>query len=130
VGRSADTDKLKITDEGLKSGAFRMVSGKNYLVLLGHDSDFTPKEPHLRNNGDIPRLMEEWDKVTGEKWGYPLSNLYKQYSGGSMKIWEKDERGSLNAVYEFLRMQGVRWYVPDPIGEIVPEKKIHCAYRD
>ena len=123
VGRSADTDRMKITDEGLKSGAFRMVSGKNYLVLLGHDSDFTPKEPHLRNYGDIPRLMEEWDKVTGEKWGYPLSNLFKQYSGGSMKIWEKDERGSLNAVYEFLRMQGVRWYVPDPIGEIVPEKK-------
>ncbi|MEI6422707.1 MAG: hypothetical protein WCP55_10845, partial [Lentisphaerota bacterium] len=53
VGRSADTDRMKITDEGLKSGAFRMVSGKNYLVLLGHDSDFTPKEPHLRNNGDI-----------------------------------------------------------------------------
>ncbi len=122
VGRSADTDRLKITDEGLKNGAFRMVSGKNYLVLLGHDSDYTPKEPHLRNHGDMARLMADWDKVTGEKWGFPLANLHKQYSG-SMKIWEKDERGSLNAVYEFLRMQGVRWYVPDPIGEIVPEKK-------
>ena len=27
VGRSAETDKLKITDEGLKGGAFRMLSG-------------------------------------------------------------------------------------------------------
>jgi hypothetical protein len=123
VGRSADTDRLKITEEGLKNGAFRMVSGKNYLVLLGHDSDYTPKEPHLRNHGDMARLMADWDKITGEKWGFPLANLHKQYSGGNMKVWEKDERGSLNAVYEFLRMQGVRWYVPDPIGEIVPEKK-------
>jgi hypothetical protein len=120
VGRSAYTDELKVSDEGLKYGAFRMVSGKNQLVLLGRDRDFAPKEPYLRNPGDMPRLMADWDKVTGEKWGYPLANLFKQYNG-ALKIWEQDERGSLNAVYEFLRMQGVRWYLPDPLGEIVPK---------
>ena len=31
VGRSVETDKLKISDEGLKGGAFRMFSGKDYL---------------------------------------------------------------------------------------------------
>ena len=45
VGRSAETDKLKISDEGLKHGAFKMVSGENWLVLLGHDSDYTPQMP-------------------------------------------------------------------------------------
>src|SRR5204863_97621 len=39
-----------------------------------------------------------------------------------LKIWEQDERGSLNAVHEFLRMQGVRWYFPGELGEIVPKK--------
>ncbi|MEI6422966.1 MAG: hypothetical protein WCP55_12165, partial [Lentisphaerota bacterium] len=34
VGKSPETDRLGISDEGLKYGAFRMVSGKNYLVLL------------------------------------------------------------------------------------------------
>ncbi|MEI6422971.1 MAG: DUF4838 domain-containing protein, partial [Lentisphaerota bacterium] len=57
----------------------------------------------------------------GEKWGYPYEELWKSYST-TMKIWEQDERGSLNAVYEFLRMQGVRWYFPGDIGEIVPKK--------
>ena len=45
VGRSAETDKLKISDEGLKHGAFKMVSGENWLALLGHDSDYTPPMP-------------------------------------------------------------------------------------
>ena len=37
-------------------------------------------------------------------------------------MWEADERGSLNAVYAFLRDQGVRWYLPGELGEIVPKK--------
>lgn len=121
VGKSPDTDRLGISDEGLKYGAFRIVSGKNYLVLLGYDSDFSPKKPFLNGGADMPRLMEEWDKATGEKWGYPYEELWKSYST-TMKIWEQDARGSLNAVYEFLRMQGVRWYFPGDIGEIVPKK--------
>ncbi|MEI6422970.1 MAG: hypothetical protein WCP55_12185, partial [Lentisphaerota bacterium] len=88
VGKSPETDNLKIFDEGLKYGAFRMVSGKNCLVLLGHDSDFKPKDPFLKGNGDLPRLLEEWDKATGEKWGFSRSNLYKQYSD-TMKIWDE-----------------------------------------
>lgn len=121
VGRSPHTDRLKVTDEGLKHGAFRMVSGKNWLVLLGHDSDFTPREPYLNGIGDLPRLLKDWDRLTGEKWGFANGNLYKEFHSG-LKIWERDERGSLNAVYEFLRAQGVRWYLPDELGEIVPKK--------
>ena len=121
VGKSAHTDQLKISDEGLKYGAFKMISGKNYLVLLGHDSDFTPKDPHLRGGGDMPRLMAEWDKATGEKWGFPYKELYKSYSS-TLDIWEQDERGSLNAVYAFVQELGVRWYLPGELGEIVPPK--------
>lgn len=122
VGKSKYTDELGITDEGLRHGGFKMVSKGDWLVLLGHDSDFKPRRPFLRGHGDWKRLLEEWDKLTGEKWGFPHPGLYKCYSR-KYHLWEQDERGSLNAVYEFLRMQGVRWYLPDPLGEIVPKKK-------
>jgi hypothetical protein len=123
VGKSAHTDHLKVTEEGLKYGAFRMVSGKNWLVLLGHDSDFTPPQPFHAGGRleETSPVMVEWDKLTGTKWGFPHGNLFKEQNG-ELHIWEKDERGTFNAVTEFLRMQGVRWYLPDELGEIIPRK--------
>ena len=142
VGRSAETDKLKISDEGLKHGAFKMVSGENWLVLLGHDSDYTPQMPFYdhckycgvgRSSNFAEYLTKEWDpdleararqpgvKFDVEKWSSPYNDLFKQYCH-RLGIWESDERGSLNAVYAFLRGQGVRWYLPGDLGEIVPKK--------
>jgi len=66
VGKSSSTETLGISDKGLDHGAFRIVSGKNWLVLLGHDTNFTPIKPYAEYNADIPRMMEEWDKRTGE----------------------------------------------------------------
>ena len=48
VGRSRFTDGLGLSGEGLPYGAFRMVSGPDWLVLLGHDRDFLPPEPFRR----------------------------------------------------------------------------------
>ena len=53
VGRSEHTDRLKVTTDGLKDGAFRIVSGDRWLVLIGEDSEFTPIEPWARNNTEI-----------------------------------------------------------------------------
>ena len=142
VGRSAETDKLKISDEGLKHGAFKMVSGKNWLVLLGHDSDYTPPMPFYdhgkycgigRSTNVDEYLTKEWDpdleararqqgiNLEGEKWGSPYWDMFRTYSR-TLGIWQADERGSLNAVYAFLRDQGIRWYLPGELGEIVPKK--------
>ena len=120
VGRSAYTDKLNITDEDLKYDAFKMLSGNNWLALVGHDSDFTPKQPYSAGHSDWTRMLKEWDALTGENWNNPYYHLFKQYSQ-KMGIWSCDERGSLNAVYAFLRDQGVRWYMPGDLGEIVPK---------
>ena len=49
------------------------------------------------------------------------ANTWREYSN-EMGIWEKDARGSLNAVYAFLRDLGVRWYLPGELGEIVPKE--------
>ncbi len=118
VGRSAHTDKLNITDDGLQGGAFRMVSGKDYLVLLGHDKDFTPNQYWPKNYDDRPRALKEWDARTGEHWENLVADLVRNPATG---LWAYDERGTLNAVYEFLRGLGVRWYMPGDLGEIVPK---------
>ncbi len=131
VGRSEGTDKLKITDEGLKHGAFKMVSGENWLVLLGHDQDFALPEYAILSSdpAHIQRTIKAWDERTGAHWGNPGAPGYWGYLPGykgynpTIGLWEYDERGTLNAVYEFLRGLGVRWYMPGDLGEIVPELK-------
>ena len=79
VGRSEHTDRLRITAEGLQDGAYRIVSGDGWLVLIGQDTEFTPIEPWARNNADIVsgKLQREWDQITGALWGVPQATLYK-----------------------------------------------------
>lgn len=55
VGRSAFTDELGITAEGLEHGAFRMVSSRDSLVLLGRDADFAPREPWPGTHNEFSR---------------------------------------------------------------------------
>ena len=139
VGRSSYTDKLGVTDDDLKYGAYRIGSGPNWLVLIGDDTDFTPVEPWPRSYADIRdgKMQKAWDKITGAQWGYTHSQLHKHYSGpnslfgtpnaqkvskdGHVHVWTYDERGSFNAVCGLLRELGVRWYMPGDIGEIVPQ---------
>jgi tetratricopeptide (TPR) repeat protein len=139
VGRSAHTDRLGITPDDLKHGAYRIVSGDDWLVLIGDDTDFTPIEPWARNNGDrvSGKLQRAWEQITGAPWGVPNGGMYKNRiklagdlglpqagtSPGKVEplvLWGFDERGSLNAVCGFLRSLGVRWYLPGEVGEVVP----------
>ncbi|MDE0866789.1 MAG: DUF4838 domain-containing protein [Rubripirellula sp.] len=141
VGKSSFTEKLGVTEDGLEHGAYRIVSGEDWLVLIGQDSNFTPIEPWPRGYDDIRsgKMQAEWDKVTGAQWGYMHKQLHKHYSGpnslfgtpnerktdenGNVHVWTYDERGSFNAVCGFLRDLGVRWYMPGEIGEMIPETK-------
>lgn len=122
VGKSQYTDELKINGDELKHGGFRMVSGKDWLALIGRDRRYIPPKIHPKTSKDFPRVYKEWDKATGEKFGWPYTQLWKEYHKG-LGIWEKDERGSFNATTRFLMDLGVRWYLPDPLGEVVPEMK-------
>ncbi len=141
VGQSVHTDKLGVSAEDLKYGAYRIVSGENWLVLIGDDTNFVPSEPWPRSYRDIAsgKMQDAWDKITGKHWGYPHSQLHKHYTGsvglfgtskeqyfdkeGNVNVWGYDERGSFNAVCGYLRSLGVRWYMPGKLGEIVPERK-------
>ena len=120
VGKSRYTDELKVSDEGLKYGAFKLVSGKNWLALFGHDQDYKARENFIGNEKGRPKYYEKWDALTGGTWSNPVNT--DEYSG-AVKMSAFDERGSLNAVYEFLRGLGVRWYFPGELGEVVPTLK-------
>jgi len=140
VGRSPHADKLGVTAEGLKYGAYRLVSGDDWLAFIGDDSDFVPREPWSRNNGGIAKLQADWEALVGEKWGVPNGGMYKNLvklpgdtglpdaapppgKSDTVQLWGFDERGSYNAVCGYLRSLGVRWYLPGELGEIVPQLK-------
>ena len=139
VGASAQSP---IKADGMQHGAYRIVSGADWMALIGDDSDFTPIEPWAKNNGEVAsgKLQSEWHKITGAPWGVPEPGLYKnrmtlpgdigrptaQATGGKpepWQLWGYDERGSFNAVCGFLHQLGVRWYLPGELGEVVPTLK-------
>ena len=144
VGQSAHTDKLGVKPYDTKDGGYRMVSGKDWLALLGRDDDFVPIEPFPKGRQDLTdgSLEAKWDKLTGNaKWGNPVASMFKSKAyfdlapgavvstneqrdkTGAVLLWSFDERGSFNAVCGFLRSLGVRWYLPGELGEVVPEMK-------
>ena len=122
VGESEHARRAGVDAEDLGRDAFRMVSGPDWLALVGRDWDFTPVEPWARSHTDwLKNKQAEWMKLAGHPWQNPVAaSLYKDYSK-QLDIWNFDHRGSLNAVYAFLRDLGVRWYMPGELGEIVPK---------
>ena len=125
VGRSVHTDKLGVRADGLRHGAFRMVSGPDWLVLLGHDVDFEPREPWPRKHTQYPQTQAAWEKTYGGTCANPM-NWYGGTATSFCRaagIWRQDAGGSLQAVYALLRDFGVRWYLPGDIGEVVPKKR-------
>lgn len=118
----AAAQRVGVTAEGLRYGAFRIRSGDNWLALVGDDSEFTPIAPYRRNKSrpESQRAQDEWNKLTGENFGMPNSQLCTHQGKG---FWAHDQWGSLNAVIDFLRGEGCRWYVPHEIGEVVPQQK-------
>lgn len=122
VGVSRYTEELGINVDDLAYGAYRIASGPDWLALVGPDRDFVPIEPWPRNRGEWPEVEAEWQQIAGEVFGYPMPFLYASYHPG-LDIWEHDDAGTLNAVYDFLRQLGARWYFPGEIGEILPHMK-------
>ena len=122
VGESEAARAVGVAADGLTRDAFRIVSGSNWLALVGKDLDFQPREPWARHHNDWARNREAaWEELAGHPWKCPIgTSLYRKYNK-QLDIWSYDHRGSLNAVYAFLRDLGVRWYMPGELGEILPE---------
>jgi hypothetical protein len=122
LGKSPHTEALKLATDGLENGAFRMASGADWLALLGPDEDFVPIEPwgRLRSKVEQARVNAEFDKITGDTFWNHFGYIYTRYHK-DLDVWDYDDAGTLNAVYEFLRSLGVRWFAPGELGEVVPK---------
>ena len=128
IGKSKFTDKMGLKNSDLDSGAYRMVTGKNYLVLLGNDTDFYqdkpgdggPEFPAKRRMRKV--AAKAWIEKNGKMWSTPYASSFKGYHK-KLGLWDADRHGSLNAVNDFLRSLGVRWYMPGDFGEYLPKIK-------
>lgn len=124
VGKSRFTEDLKLATDGLENGAFRMSSAAGWLALLGPDEDYVPIEPYGRSRSvaETKRVNGEFDKITGDTfWNHHRDDSSHYHA--DLDVWDFDDAGTLNAVYEFLRGLGVRWYAPGELGEVVPSAK-------
>lgn len=123
VGDSEYARQVGVTSDGLPRDAFRVTSGENWLALVGNDVEFEPREPWARyHNQWVTEKQAEWEKLAGKPWMNPIARgIYRDYNK-QLDFWNYDHRGSLNAVYAFLRQLGVRWYMPGPLGEIIPKQ--------
>jgi len=125
VGQSVHTDQRGLDSKDLDHGAYRMKAGKDYLVLLGKDTDDVQDKPgsggavYPSSRDDRKRAVEAWHKKYGDQWSSPFLSYFKGYHD-KLGLWASDEHGSLNAVNDFLRSLGVEWYMPGEFGEILP----------
>jgi len=122
VGESEPASGVGVDAKALPRDAFHIVSGPDWLALVGEDMDFTPVEPWGHSPQDWAKSKQaEWLALAGHPWENPVAeSLHRNYNK-QLDIWNLDHRGSLNAVYAFLRELGVRWYMPGELGEIVPK---------
>ena len=120
VGETAFTRKMGIGTDDLKDGAYRIKSGDDYLVLIGNDADYVPKKPYARTRSDMKRALKVWDDITGGQWGFPGAGGFKRRNR-ELGVESGDGKGSFNAVNDFLRSLGARWYFPGEFGECLPE---------
>jgi len=119
VGQSSYTDALGISTSGLAHDAYKIVSGGDWLALLGHDTAYTPVYPY----GGGSTVEADWDTLNSPYlWAYPYAYATRNYAYDSeLDIWNSDGKGSLNAVYAFLYDLGCRWYFPGTVGEAFPD---------
>ena len=114
VGESEYTQALGITSEGTRDGGFKILTGEDYLVLLGDDKTY---------RSELIMSDSDWDALTApDVWNndYPSSRNRNYLS--DYDIYENDGRGTVNAVHELLYEQGMRWYYPSADGTITPNK--------
>lgn len=119
VGSSRYTHELDVNVDDLTNDAFRIKSGKNWLVLAGADKPFQLPDGAPVSHADRARGQKDWEKLAGEHWVQPFTSLFKGRNA-KMNIWEQDGKGSINAVYAWLRILGAEWYMPGEIGQVMP----------
>ena len=63
-------------------------------------------------SGDILALLDGLD---------PDAYIIHTDPAGNIALAGRSDRATLYAAYDFLKIQGCRWYMPGPVGEVVPQ---------
>jgi hypothetical protein len=125
VGESQHTKNLLISTDELDWGAYKVISGNNHLILIGKDTEFTPQGIWAKSRADwFGNTEGEWDNfIDHAGWENAVgAKMWNRYNS-ELDLWAYDQKGSLNAVYGFLRHLGVRWFMPGELGEYIPKLK-------
>ncbi|MFA6715862.1 MAG: DUF4838 domain-containing protein [Victivallales bacterium] len=100
IGGSPGLKKHNITAGNLKSDGFRIVARPGFFAIIGRDYSGPP----------LIGFRDPWDRCT--------------VFNSKMNLGAFGECGSLFGVYYFLQKYcGIRWYMPGPLGTVVPPKK-------
>ncbi len=145
VGESKFVREQGVEVGELSFGAFRMLSGPDWLILAGDDTDFVPPEPSGKGASAEQSEADHkaWTEVSGTVTINPLHATWRGFNqdfkvasqqtadpdadaATAPKIevqgsWKFDRFGSLTAVHEFLERLGVRWFAPGELGEVIPK---------
>ncbi|HWL54814.1 MAG TPA: DUF4838 domain-containing protein [Chthoniobacteraceae bacterium] len=132
VGEQAQTRALGVDLKKLPMEGYRVVASGKALVLAGRDAIFPPLPAGFNSMDDLPRLNEEWQKITGRPWQLAptgFSGLYNPRGRNeAVGFSVYDPTGTLFAVYDFLEQLGVRWYYPDSeTGTVIPRLRTVSA---
>jgi len=100
IGDSPGLKKYNIALDNLKSDGFRIIASPGFLIIIGRDY-----------NGPPPvGFRDPWDKGT--------------VFNSNINLCAFGECGSLFGVYYFLQKYcGIRWYMPGPLGIVIPSPK-------
>jgi len=70
VGESEAARQVGVNADGLERDAFHMVSGPNWLALVGNDLEFTPREPWARHHGEwLREKQQQWEQYKDQQGG-------------------------------------------------------------
>lgn len=123
IGNFESTDNLGVERITSQWGDYQILGKENYLSLCGYDKDFEPQGIWASSRRDwSDNKIKAWKKLTNNKgWLNNVgSSMWNRYNK-DIDLWAFDHKGSLNAVYGYLRDLGVRWFMPGENGEYVPK---------
>ncbi|MHC4873664.1 MAG: DUF4838 domain-containing protein [Planctomycetota bacterium] len=121
IGESDLTKNLGLDLSDVKHDGYKIIAKKNYLILAGKDSYHYTKLLE-RFPGHRP-TKQIWEKESGSRWRQPSFHDRRDYSK-DCEFDLHDGTGSLYAVFGFLEILGMRWFLPsEELGFVYPELK-------
>ncbi len=129
VGESPATLELGIQAGDFKPQEYAILARTKTIVLIGRDWD--PSQAASERHG-IP--MSGGDSLPATRHRIDYAKAVGAASAASEEIELPgiyDEQGTCQATYDFLERLGIRWYGPNDVSIIIPEKRtVHVSLED